>query len=43
MFLLYSMDISGIQKFIYTISSEGALRGMRAMKLLSGDYDGNIL
>lgn len=30
MFLLYSMDISGIQKFIYTISSEGALRGLRA-------------
>ena len=30
MFLLYSMDISGIQKFIYTISSEGALKGLRA-------------
>ncbi len=30
MFLLYSMDISGIQDFIYTISSKGALRGLRA-------------
>lgn len=30
MFLLYSMDLSGIQKFIYTISSKGALRGLRA-------------
>lgn len=30
MFLLYSLDISGIQDFIYTISSEGALKGLRA-------------
>ncbi len=30
MFLLYSMDISGIQNFIYTINSKGALRGLRA-------------
>lgn len=30
MFLLYSMDISGIQSFIYTIGSGGALRGLRA-------------
>ena len=30
MFLLYSMDISGIQDFIYTISSKGALKGLRA-------------
>ncbi len=30
MFLLYSMDISGIQKFIYTIGEQGALRGLRA-------------
>lgn len=30
MFLLYSMDMSGIQKFIYTISSKGALKGLRA-------------
>ena len=30
MFLLYSMDISGIQKFIYTINSSGALKGLRA-------------
>ena len=30
MFLLYSMDISGIQNFIYTIASKGALRSLRA-------------
>ncbi len=30
MFLLYSMDMSGIQNFIYTIGSKGALRGLRA-------------
>ena len=30
MFLLYSMDISGIQNFIYTIRSEGALKNLRA-------------
>ena len=29
-FLLYSIDISGIQKFIYSIGSEGALKGLRA-------------
>lgn len=29
-FLLYSMDISGIQNFIYSISSKGALKGLRA-------------
>lgn len=29
MFVLYSMDISGIQKFIYQIHSEGALRELR--------------
>lgn len=29
-FLLYSIDISGIQDFIYTISSKGALKGLRA-------------
>ncbi|MGL4484409.1 MAG: type III-A CRISPR-associated protein Cas10/Csm1 [Anaerovoracaceae bacterium] len=29
-FLIYSMDISGIQKFIYTIDSEGALKNLRA-------------
>lgn len=28
--LLYSLDVSGIQKFIYTISSRGALKGLRA-------------
>lgn len=30
LFLLYSMDVSGIQKFIYTVGSKGALRGLRA-------------
>ncbi len=30
MFMLYSMDISGIQNFIYTIGSKGALKGLRA-------------
>lgn len=30
MFLLYSMDISGIQKFIYSIGDKGALKGLRA-------------
>lgn len=30
MYLLFSMDVSGIQKFIYTISSKGALKGLRA-------------
>lgn len=29
-FLLYSVDISGIQDFIYTISSKFALKGLRA-------------
>lgn len=29
-FLLYSMDVSGIQSFIYTINSKGALKGLRA-------------
>lgn len=29
-FLLYSMDISGIQDFIYTISNDGALKNLRA-------------
>ena len=29
-FMLFSMDISGIQKFIYTISSKGALKSLRA-------------
>ena len=30
MFLMYSMDISGIQKFIYTVGQKGALKGLRA-------------
>ena len=29
-FLLYSMDISGIQKFIYSVAEAGALKGLRA-------------
>ena len=29
-FLLFSMDVSGIQKFIYTIHSDGALRMLRS-------------
>lgn len=29
-FLLYSFDLSGIQSFIYTITSKGALKGLRA-------------
>lgn len=29
-FLVYSLDISGIQDFIYTIQSESALKGLRA-------------
>jgi CRISPR-associated protein Csm1 len=29
-FLLISMDLSGIQKFIYTIASKGALKGLRS-------------
>ena len=30
MFLLYSMDISGIQNFINSIGDKGALKGLRA-------------
>ena len=30
MFMLYSIDISGIQNFIYTIGSKGVLKGLRA-------------
>ena len=30
LFILASMDVSGIQKFIYTIASEGALRMLRS-------------
>lgn len=30
MFLLYSIDISGIQSFIYTVGEKGALKGLRA-------------
>lgn len=29
-FLLYSADFSGIQKFIYTVASEKALRSLRS-------------
>lgn len=30
MFLLYSMDVSGIQSFIYSVAEEKALKGLRA-------------
>ena len=30
MFLLYAMDISGIQNFIYTVGEQGALKGLRS-------------
>ena len=30
LFLLYSLDLSGIQDFIYTITSDGALKALRA-------------
>lgn len=30
MFMLYSMDVSGIQSFIYSIADAGALKGLRA-------------
>ena len=30
LFLLFSFDVSGIQNFIYTISSKGVLKGLRA-------------
>lgn len=30
LFLLYSADFSGIQKFIYTVATEGALRSLRS-------------
>ena len=33
MFLLYSMDMSGIQSFIYSISGKGALKQLRARSL----------
>lgn len=33
MFLLFSMDISGIQSFIYTIATKGALKQLRARSL----------
>lgn len=29
MFLLYSMDVSGIQDFIYTIATQKVLKGLR--------------
>lgn len=29
-FLLYSMDVSGIQKFIYSVGTSGVLKGLRA-------------
>lgn len=32
-FVLYALDFSGIQKFIYTITSSGALKGLRSRSL----------
>lgn len=32
-FILYAIDFSGIQKFIYTITSSGALKGLRSRSL----------
>lgn len=32
-FILYSIDVSGIQNFIYTIASDGALKALRARSL----------
>lgn len=32
-FLIYSLDISGIQDFIYTVASDGALKALRARSL----------
>lgn len=33
MFILFSMDISGIQNFIYTITTDNALKGLRARSI----------
>lgn len=35
-FLLYSADLSGIQKFIYTVSDHGALRSLRSRSFFLG-------
>lgn len=46
-FLLYSADFSGIQKFIYLVSSEGALRTLRShsffLELLMEHYVDELL
>ena len=39
-FILYSMDVSGIQNFIYTIASKNALKTIESTVFLSGNYDG---
>ena len=47
MFLLYSADFSGIQKFIYTVSTEKALRSLRSrsffLELLMNHYIDELL
>ena len=40
LFLLCSLDISGIQNFIYTITSQNALRTLRARSFLFRNNDG---
>lgn len=46
-FLLYSADISGIQKFLYTVHTEGALRSLRSrsffLELLMEHYIDELL
>ena len=39
-FLFCSLDISGIQKFIYTPFLKNALRTLKAQIFLSGNHDG---
>lgn len=46
-FLLYSADISGIQKFLYTVSTDGALKSLRSrsffLELLMEHYIDELL
>jgi len=46
-FLLYSADVSGIQNFIYTVSTDNALRSMRSrsffLELLMEHYIDEVL
>jgi CRISPR-associated protein Csm1 len=41
--LLYSVDLSGIQKFIYTIHSEGALKSLRSRSFYLEIYMENLI